>query len=285
MVQKTKVLTTCATLLVLNGFIGVAHGQVAPSNTIEFPMVGIGFGQTFQLDVITFNPCGLQLAILDSNGVTAATSSAPPSDTFSIKFNSIKINYTKQVPNFPQRKQFHATVGAQPTTAGPCQAQATVEVFDDLTRADWVLTPGLIPPGPQQIPPGPPNIPIFLGPVALTFEQTARLNVVAHPPSPCIGTLSFTDTSGNPVGSPTPVNLGANQATFVDLPGFQAGTALNTSRPEVIGVFTPSASTTTPPSVCIPSVEVFDRITGYTRVLIPPGPQTLPVGIPPGPTQ
>ena len=108
---------------------------------------------------------------------------------------------------------------------------------------------------------------------------------MAHPPNPCIGTLGFTDTSGNPIGSPTPVNLAANQAIFVDLPGFQAGTALNSSRPEVIGVFTPAVTTTAPPGVCIPSIEIYDQITGYTRVLIPPGPQTLPVGIPPGPSQ
>jgi hypothetical protein len=54
------------------------------------------------------------------------------------------------------------------------------------------------------------------GPHGLIFEQTARLNVVAHPPGPCFGTIGFIDTSGNPIGSPMPVSLGPNQATFVD---------------------------------------------------------------------
>jgi hypothetical protein len=221
-------------------------------------MVGIGFGQTLQLNVVSFNPCGLQLAILDSTG-TPVKQFVPGNPTF----GSITFNHA--VSAFPQRVELHGVVmlTPPPTTTSPCQAQATVEVFDDLTRTDWVVTPGLVPPGPA-------TMPIFLGPVGLVFEQTARLNVVAHPPHPCIGTLGFTDTSGNPIGSPTPVNLQPNQATFIDLPGFQAGTALNSSHPEVIGVFTPSV--TAAPGVCIPSVEVFDRITGYTRVLVPPGP-------------
>ena len=278
MVETTKVLTTLATLLALNSFIEPAHAQSAPSSTIEFPMVGIGFGQTYQLNIISFNPCGLQLTIFDSMGTTVKQF-VPGNSTFG------SMTFDHPASAFPLRKQLHGVVTLRPATTSPCQAQATVEVFDDLTRTDWLVTPGLIPPGPQQIPPGPPTMPIFLGPLGLIFEQTARLSVVAHPPNPCIGTLGFTDTSGNPIGSPTPVNLAANQAIFVDLPGFQAGTALNSSRPEVIGVFTPAVTTTAPPGVCIPSIEIYDQITGYTRVLIPPGPQTLPVGIPPGPSQ
>jgi hypothetical protein len=137
-------------------------------------------------------------------------------------------------------------------------------VFDNFTRTDWVVTPGLVPPGP-------PITPISLGPVGLIFEQTARLNVVAHPSEPCFGTIGFTDTSGNPIGSPMPVSLAPNQAAFTDLTGLQAGIASGSERPEVIGVFTPSS--TTAPGVCIASLEVFDRLSGYTRVLIPPGRQ------------
>jgi hypothetical protein len=134
--------------------------------------------------------------------------------------------------------------------------------------------------------PGPQS---FLGPVGLTFEQTARLNVVAaFPPNPCAGTIGFIDSSGNPIGTRMPVNLMPNQATFVDLPGFQAGTALNRSRPEVIGV-TPGLvppGPSTMPNACLASLEVFDRFTGYTRVLVPPGPPVIPaaISIPPGPS-
>jgi hypothetical protein len=56
------------------------------------------------------------------------------------------------------------------------------------------------------------------------------------------------------------VSLTPNQATFVDLTGLQAGIALGSDRPEVTGVFTPSP--TTAPGVCIPSLEVFDQLSG-----------------------
>jgi hypothetical protein len=128
-------------------------------------------------------------------------------------------------------------------------------------------------------------MPTFVGPVGLTFEQTARLNVVAYPPNPCNGTMGFVDTTGKTIIPLTTVTLAPNRAIFVDVAGFQAGTALGSQRPEVIGVFTPSPAAA--PAVCIASIEVFDRITGYTRVLVPPGPPIVPVpiSIPPGPSQ
>lgn len=262
MLQR-KILTTLGGLLAFTAFTGLAHAQSDPT-AVEFPMIGIGFEQTLQLNVISLpgSPCAQQLVIFDSNGATVASGSFPPPETLSITYNSIKFDYKNQVSGFPRRKEFRPEVILTPAAGvapSACQAQATVEVFDNFTRTDWVLTPGLVPPGPTQMP-------IYLGPVGLIFEQTARLNVVAHPPNPCIGTIGFTDTSGNPIGSPMPVNLPPNQAIFIDLTGLQAGIALGSERPEVIGVFTPSP--TAAPGVCIPSVEVFDQLSGYTRNLI-----------------
>jgi hypothetical protein len=256
MEQNRRVPTTLAGLLALAACTGFAHAQSDPT-AVEFPMIGVGFNQTFQLNVVSVNPCEVQLAILDGNGTTLRKLIGR------LRFQSISI--TNQVSAFPLRKELHAIVSLQPTTTSPCRAQATVEVFDNFSRTDWVLTPGLIPPGP-------PIMPIYLGPVGLIPEQTARLNLVAHPPSPCIGTIGFSDTSGNPIpGSPIKgVSLTPNQATFIDLTGFEAGFALGSDRPEVIGVFTPSAATA--PGVCIPSVEVFDQLSGYARVFVPPGP-------------
>jgi hypothetical protein len=37
---------------------------------------------------------------------------------------------------------------------------------------------------------------------------------------------------------------------------------------------------TTMPQSCIASLEVFDRVTGWTRIFIPPGPSTLPASAP-----
>jgi hypothetical protein len=269
--MRHTILTTLVSLVVFNGFTGLAHAQSDPT-AVEFPMIGIGFDQTLQLNVISLpsSPCAMQLAIFDSNGATVATVSVPPPETLKITYNSINFDYKNQVSRFPQRKEFRPEVILTPPAGvapSACQAQATAEVFDNFARTDWVLTPGLVPPGPQ-------TMPIYLGPVGLIFEQTARLNVVAHPPNPCIGTIGFIDTSGNPIGSPMPVSLTPNQATFIDLTGLQAGIALGSERPEVIGAFTPNP--TTAPGVCIPSVEVFDQLSGYTRLLVPPGSPVIP---------
>jgi hypothetical protein len=65
------------------------------------------------------------------------------------------------------------------------------------------------------------------------------------------------------------VSLAPGHATFLDLTGIDAVAATGSQRPEVIGVFVPSP--TTAPGVCISGVEGWGRITGYTRVFIPPG--------------
>ena len=230
-------------------------------------MVGIGFNQTLQLNVISLpnGPCRMQLAIFDSNGATVASRSVGPPQTIGFEYGRLKIDYKNQVSGFPQRKQFRAEVTLQPTTTSPCQAQATVEVFDNFSNTDWVLAQGLQPQPP-------PNMPI--GPVGLIFEQTARLNVVALPSGPCFGTLGFIDVAGNPVGSQSAVSLAAGQATFLDLPGQTIVHGFG-QRQEVLGVFTPSA-TVPAPRVCVLSVEVFDQLTGYTRVLVPQPPPVIP---------
>ena len=138
-------------------------------------------------------------------------------------------------------------------------------MFDNFSNTDWVVTPGLTPQPP-------PNMPI--GPVGLIFEQTARLNAVALPNGPCFGTLGFVDVAGNPVGSQSAASLAAGQATFLDLPGQTIVRGFG-QRQEVLAVFTPSA-TVPAPGVCVLSVEVFDQLTGYTRVLQPQPPPVTP---------
>ena len=255
-----------AGLLVAAGYAGFAHAQPAPTSTIAFPMIGIGFNQTLQVNVVLHPPQPWIVTVTvysDGGEVIVAFEQGDPDKP--LRLGNV-------VSSFPQRMEVRPEVTLTPpvgVSPSACAAQATAEIFDNFSKTAWVVTPGLVPPGPTQMP-------IYLGPVGLTFEQTARLNVVAHPPNPCIGSIGFIDPSGKAIIEPVPVSLMAGQATFLDLTGLAAGTALGSERPEVIGVFVPSPATA--PGICIPGVEGWGRITGYTRVFIPPGPTQIPPG-------
>ncbi len=143
--------------------------------------------------------------------------------------------------------------------AAACQALATAEVYDDLTKSTSVITPG-------ERNPGPPGLPaVQFGPVGVGFLQTVRLNVVAYPPDPCFGTLSFTDVEGNPIRGSTPVRLTAGQATFIDLPG--TAVPSDSGHGEVMAQFAQAVGAG--PGACIPSVEVYDQLTGTTQAIMP----------------
>lgn len=118
--------------------------------------------------------------------------------------------------------------------------------------------------------PGPINMPL----TGVTLLQTLRLNVLGGPTG-CVATLSFTDSTGAPVGSSLLVNLGTMQATSLDLPGSTVAKKLG-QRGEVIALVTPVPGAV---ADCSPSVEVFDNLTAFDRVYKDPG----PVGKDPGP--
>jgi hypothetical protein len=201
-----------------------------------------------------------------------------------VTFNYTPLTFIPKL-HFPQRVELQAevTLAPPPGTTAPCTAQAAVEIYDNFTRTDWVTAPLISQEVLVAFEQGQPDTPIIIGPVGLTAEQTARFNVVAHPPNPCIGTMDFIDTSANQLLPPTSVTLQPNQALSVDLSGaFVSNSALGGPRAEVIAVFTPTSSAGTPPgtaplsNACLPSLEVFDQLTGFTRVLILPGPANVP---------
>jgi hypothetical protein len=290
--RKRKFSTAVAGVLALAVCTGLAHAQSDPT-AVEFPIIGIGFNQTLQVNVITFppNPCAILVTVYSATGeVIIAFEEGDPDKPLQLG---------KLVSSFPQRAEVRAEVTLTPspaTSSSVCAAQATAEIIDNFTKTAWVVAPGVCyPPGPSTMPTGPafcpgPNVippgPQYFGPVGLTFEQTARLNAVApHPPDPCIGTLGFIDPRGIAIIPPNPqqgsgqksVNLAGGQSQFLDLTGLAARTATGRQRPEVVGVFMP----TTAPQSCIASLEVFDRLTGWTRIFYPPGPTNYP----PGPAQ
>jgi hypothetical protein len=90
--------------------------------------------------------------------------------------------------------------------------------------------------------------------------------------------LDFVDSNGTPVGrdpGPQQINLLPGQATFIDLPSQALVTRLGMhaeARPEV--TFTPSADGGD--TDCLFEAEIFDQGTGFTQVLVDPGPMQLP---------
>jgi hypothetical protein len=238
-----------------------------PWTRVPFPMTGIRLAQTIRLNIVAGpvpvpgpGPCEALLNIYDAaNNLVASRSVSPP--------GSVSFDYSLRTAiganGRPSgRKELRPEVILMPNAAGAaCQAQATAEVYDDLTKSTSLIVP--------EKDPGPIGVPaVQVGPVGVGFLQTVRLNVMAFPPDPCFGTLSFTDTQGNPIGTPSRVSLTGGQASFIDL----AGTAIpsDSGHGEVMAVFarTPGA----PPGACVPSVEVYDQLSGGTQVLINPGP-------------
>jgi hypothetical protein len=101
--------------------------------------------------------------------------------------------------------------------------------------------------------------------IGVTALQTVRLNVVAYPPDPCVGQLSFVNSQGAQVGNTLNVQLAPGQAAWLDLPGSTLVTKLG-QRAEVQPVVT------APNGGCVVSAEVWIDLLGATSVYFPPDP-------------
>jgi hypothetical protein len=89
--------------------------------------------------------------------------------------------------------------------------------------------------------------------------------VVAFPPNPCIGQLSFVNSNGVQVGNALTVQLAPGQAASLDLPGSTLVTKLG-QRAEVQPIVT------APNGGCVASTEVYVNGLGSTSVYFPPNP-------------
>lgn len=237
----------------------VALAQVQPGPT-NFPMVGITGAQTLQLNLIAYPPvpCSpAQLGFQNRNGVAVGPSETTPALQPGQSI-SLAVNGSFLVAA-DQRVELLPTVTGMDGAATGASCVASVEVIDNANGVTTVLGPGAFyPPEPTSFPPTP------LGMLGVTAVETVRLNVVAFPPTPCIGTIGFVDKNGTPIGASMAVQLGASQATHLDLPG---GGALG-PRAEVRPVVAVSSG-----SACIASVEVYSKQTGRTiAVYWPPQP-------------
>ena len=251
--MKQHLLTSA--LGVLLGLATANHtlAQVPPGPT-SFPMMGITGAQTLLLNLVAYppNPCSpVQLGFQNRNGVAVGpnetTPALQPGQAVALALNG------NTLVAADQRVELLPTVTGLDGAATGASCVASVEVIDNAGGVTMVLAPGAV---------GYPSTPIF-GMLGVTSLQTVRLNVVAFPPNPCIGTISWSDNNGTPIGTSLAVQLSVGQATHLDLPG---GGALG-PRAEVRPVVTVNGG------ACIASAEVYAKANGETRaVYFPPNP-------------
>jgi hypothetical protein len=223
------------------------------SNYTNFPMIGLVRGQTLQLNISAFppEPCFATLGFQDANGNPVGTTmnvTLQPGQSASLTLNGDTLT-----PVAGKRVQVQPTVTLTAGVANQCNASA--EIFDNLLGLSSVAVTGSA---------GWPSTPTF-GMIGVTALQTVRLNVVAYPPDPCIGTLSFVNAQGAQVGTTLNIQLAPGQAASLDLPGIALVTKLG-QRAEVQPVVT------APNGGCVASTEVWLNGLATTSVYFPPDP-------------
>ena len=228
---------------------------------VPIPPVGGALGQGVRLTVVAgpaVVPPGVPvegtIGFVDLNGNAVGPSaqvSLNPGETQSLE-------WAPPVQQLGQRVEARPAVTQTSTDPSSPLLQASVEVLDLLTGFGTVLAPA---PAAQSVSGAP-----GFSPQGLAAGQTMRLNVVAFPPDPCIGVLSFADKNGVGLGASMPVNLTPGTATSLDLNAEALGLKVG-EHMEVQPVVsaTPSISAGPPiSSACQGSVEVFDHLTGRT---------------------
>ena len=113
------------------------------------------------------------------------------------------------------------------------------------------------------VPPFPMPTHVFFGSVhkvSLTLDRRVPL----QPGTPVQAVVGFTDLNGNSIGQPSTVSLIPGQAASVDLDANTVIGAAGGSRDVIVTVSAPPGAFLPPVQV---TAEVFDRITGFGRVL------------------
>jgi hypothetical protein len=260
-------------ILTLSIGLALAPGAWAQAQSAtNFPMIGIIAGQTLQLNLVAWppepayppDPCMAVMGFQDSFGNplgTTKTVTLAVGQSASLTLNGDTLT-----------KKIGARVEVQPTivtegTYPPTSCIASAEVMDNLLGITLVAVGGSV-----GFPPQP-----FFGMLDLTWFQTARLNVVAFPPDPCIGQLSFANSSGAPVGKTLSVNLNPGQAAFLELPGsvlYPPQPVLGYPPTPIHPMVTLASATggDVSPTACVASVEVYITLTGQTTAYWLPEP-------------
>jgi hypothetical protein len=239
----------------------LSSAQTLPGNPTNFPMMGITRGQTLKINLVAYppDPCDAALGFRDSSGnpvgpTTNVTLQPGQSVSLAIAGNSLATLPGERVEVLP-------TVVVSPGTS-PEGCRASAEVLDDVLGVTTVLLPAVQ---------GYLTNPEF-STLGVTAFETVRLNVVAFPPDPCVGQISFLNSDGELVGNALKnVNLQPGQAAFLDLPGSTLVTKLG-QRAEVRPVISPTNNPAAAPNACVVSAEVYTNVLGTTTSYYPPDP-------------
>jgi hypothetical protein len=131
--------------------------------------------------------------------------------------------------------------------------QGSMEIYNDSNGIGSVYVPGI---------PAPPSSPVsgypqFL-PQGVALGQSIAINALAPSDSPCSALLSFTDSSGNPIGPTQQVNLNPGMAAELD---FNPNKYTKSGRQEYVPQIIPiNGNPNGPPGVasaCLGSAEVY----------------------------
>jgi hypothetical protein len=186
--------------------LAMSEAQVLPNYT-NFPMIGLVRGQTLQINVVAYPPvpCFALLGFQDVNGNALGTTSsvelqAGQSASLTLNGNSLTSVAGQRVEVQPVVTPT-VVIG---TSVVVNQCSASVEIYDNVLGLSSVAVPGAA---------GYPPSPNF-GMIGVTALQTVQLNVVAFPPTPCVGELSFLNAQGARVGNALNVQL-SNTSAFL----------------------------------------------------------------------
>jgi hypothetical protein len=245
--------------------------------------IGVGLLESVRLSATAAasNSCIGILGYFDADGNPVGSSMdvnlAPGQSAF------LDLNGDTLVRRLGQRAQVQPMITPAPGAVGVCQP--SVAVYSQLLGGTIAMNN----PGPTQFGETSPG-PIQFGAMGIVQGQTARLNAVAIPPEACTVQLQFTGLSGRVLASGQSVQLNPGQATSLDYgagsPGPISFGQVNPgpTQTEVVPVMNAGNPTGGSVAGCVATAEVFDDLTGFSRVLVGPGPQQFGQASP-GPAQ
>lgn len=265
-----------------------ARSFAADPGPVQFPMLGIGIGQTLRLNAVATEGgagCEATISFVDQNGTPVGRDPGPTQLNLRPgQAGFVDLPSSLVISRLGERMELRPVIAfpeMSPTTgaAPPTDCTFGVELFDSNTGFTRVFRD----PGPIGLPDGTVDYSLM----GVAFSQVVRLDAVtvdpgpnqdpAVPPNPCVVTLGFVDQNGTPVGiDPGPIQLDPGQATFLDLPASLMVNALGQRalvRPTVKVESVPGAGAC---AGIVSEAETFERLTGRTWAAHPPSPNKPP---------